>query len=243
MEILNNIITIINDNYLKIRNEIDNINDKYLINLVLSKLDFIPLNYKIIRNDNKIIIKCHNINKYNFVNETNKLYNIIKNDNEGYYIDICNNKKYICKLPNYLIKFNIKIVDILIDLSNKNYKIIICDFEIIKCIYDIDNLYYKIINYLNDKSFYININGIYDENYNLNENIYADNYNQSYYKIFNIEITDDNEKITIEPAISYTYIDNDKKNMEAIMHINNNIDTKPFINNLIKINKIAGGFI
>ena len=59
MDIIINIINVFNEKFYKI--------DNNLINLVLSKLDFKPNHYKIIRENNKILIKCHcyyiNINK------------------------------------------------------------------------------------------------------------------------------------------------------------------------------------
>ena len=78
----------------------DNNNEKRIINLVLSKLDFCPNHYKIIRNDNKIIIKCHHYSK-----EWSKLLfksespNIIKQNKDGFYI-CCDNIKLINYDPN-----------------------------------------------------------------------------------------------------------------------------------------------
>jgi hypothetical protein len=52
------------------------------------------------------------------------------------------------------------VIDILIDLKDKNYKIVNSYFQIINCIIDTDNLYFKIIKYLNVPTFYINVNNI-----------------------------------------------------------------------------------
>jgi hypothetical protein len=50
------------NNFSNLKKDVEDLNDKYLINIVFSKLDFSPKNYKIIRkyNDNIINIKCHN---------------------------------------------------------------------------------------------------------------------------------------------------------------------------------------
>jgi hypothetical protein len=42
-----------------IRYKLNEMNEKNIINMVLSKLDFYPNHYKIIKKNNKIYIKCH----------------------------------------------------------------------------------------------------------------------------------------------------------------------------------------
>ena len=137
-------------------------NERNIINIVLSKLDFYPNHYKIIKKNNKIYIKCHFytldcshylISSYNI--------NYIEYNSTGYYIKVYGNhelKKRI--LNNYAPGKDIGIIaiDILIDLKEKYYKIITTYLQILTCNYYLkENLYSTIINYLDDPSFYINI--------------------------------------------------------------------------------------
>ena len=61
-----------------------------IINLVLSKINYCPKHYKIIRKNNKIFIKCH----YYTENNSNLIFNgtiinkIKKDSNNSYYITI-----------------------------------------------------------------------------------------------------------------------------------------------------------
>ena len=119
-----------------IRYEIRN-NERIIINMVLSKLNFSHKYHKIIRKDNKIYIKCHN---YSTVFSHLLLNNIKKNKDGYYYI----NQQ---KLINYDPTKNIGIIvyDIMIDMKKRKYKIITTYFQIINLIRDDGNNYFKII--------------------------------------------------------------------------------------------------
>ena len=235
-----------------IRNEIT---EMRIINIILSKLEFCPTHYKIIRKDNKIIIKCHyytrewsNLLYKTYGDMMEPLNKIIKND-EGFYT--YNN----ITLINYDSTKNIGIIsyDILIDMRNKNYKIITSYFEIINCIRDDDNLYEKIITYLETPSFYISVNNIYDNNLNFVYDYDEALFEPFYYKFnqqkkhylynpnmkFNITITNDKEFIYINPIL---YKKGNFPNF--IIEMSRSINSKPHINNSsFKINKISGTFI
>jgi hypothetical protein len=220
-----------------IRNEIT---EMRIINIILSKLEFCPTHYKIIRKDNKIIIKCHyytrewsNLLYKTYGDMMEPLNKIIKND-EGFYT--YNN----ITLINYDSTKNIGIIsyDILIDMRNKNYKIITSYFEIINCIRDDDNLYEKIITYLETPSFYISINNIYDNNLNFVYDYDEALFEPFYYKFnqqkkhylynphmkFNITITNDKEFIYINPIL---YKKGNFPNF--IIEMSRSINSKPHI--------------
>jgi len=133
-----------------------------IINIVLSKLEYIPKYYKIIRKKNRIIIKCHHYSNTLYANIEYKDIRLSKKSNDNSY------HSYYKSLDNYDINktFSIVIYDIIIDLTNKNYKIIISYFTIINCINDL--LYNKLIEKLNNKSYYIQINNLYDTDLNFN---------------------------------------------------------------------------
>jgi hypothetical protein len=87
------------NSFLKLEKNVEDLNDRYLINIVFSKLDFAPKNYKIIRkyNDNMINIKCHNYFS-NIENNNNKEILLeYEQDNNSlmpppqYYNEIINN--------------------------------------------------------------------------------------------------------------------------------------------------------
>ena len=241
-----------------IRYEIRKINIKKVINIILSKLDFCPNHYKIIRKDNKIYIKCHYysndyshllFNKYNNYNDDNTS-NIIKENNEGYYINFEKKNK---KLINYNPKKNINIIvyDILIDMKYKNYKIITSYFQIINCHIDDDNLYLKLIQKLEDPSYYIQINNIYDNNLNFIYKYDEILFEPFYYKFnkkklhhlynqnmeFSITIRNNSDLINIYPMLVEI---NSYQNLKLSKYIN----TRPHINNSSYIiNKISGSFI
>ena len=171
-----------------------------IINTILSKLDFSPIYHKIIKKDNKIYIKCHSY-----------FINIFNNDNDN------DNKKelYIC----------ITYADIIIDLYNKNYKIVKSNFNIRKPTNDKFNLFQKILNNLKTHYFIINYDTIFI-------NYYYSNFNNNIYHINNIEILfingdndndNDNETIIIDLLMDKTNI------------ILPDIHIKPMINNKIKI--------
>ena len=237
-----------------IRYKLNKMNEKNIINMVLSKLDFYPNHYKIIKKDNKIYIKCHYhtldcshyiISSYNI--------NYIQYNSNGYYIKVYGNhelKKRI--LNNYASGKDIGIIaiDILIDFNEKYYKIITTYFQIITCNYYLkEDLHSKIINYLDDTSFYINISNIYDNNLNINNNIpnyYFEPFYQNlankekrfrcnYIKPFNIIITDDTETLILKPIITQY-----GEHPNTIMEVSEDIDIEPHINNHISIHKITG---
>ena len=236
-----------------IRYEIRKINIKKVINIILSKLDFCPNHYKIIRKDNKIYIKCHYYsNDYSHLlfNNDDNTSNIIKENNEGYYINFEKKNK---KLINYNPKKNINIIvyDILIDMKYKNYKIITSYFQIINCHIDDDNLYLKLIQKLEDPSYYIQINNIYDNNLNFIYKYDEILFEPFYYKFnkkklhhlynqnmeFSITVRNDSDLINIYPILVEI---NSYQNLKLSKYIN----TRPHINNSSYIiNKISGSFI
>ena len=237
-----------------IRYRLNEMNERIIINMVLSKLDFYPNHYKIIKNDKKIYIKCHFytldcshylISSYNI--------NYIQYNSKGYYIKIYGNHELKTRtLNNYAPgkDIGIIVIDILIDLNEKYYKIITTYFQILTCNYYIkEDLYSTIINYLDDPSFYINISNIYDNNLNINNNIpnyYFEPFYQNlankekkfrcnYIKSFNIIITNDIETLTLKPIISQL-----GEHPNTIMEVSKDIDIEPHINNHISIHKITG---
>lgn len=236
-----------------IRYKFNQIDENNIINMVLTKLDFLPKHYKIIKKNNKIFVKCHYYtNECSHFIISNYIINFIQYNSKGYYIKMYGNHELtIRQLNNYDPGKDIGImtVDILIDLKNKNYKIITSYFQIINCIIDNNNYYKKIINYLDNPSFYINVNNIYDNNLNVNDNFpnylfqpfykHLSNkekrYRCNYIKKFNLTITNDIESIIINPILIQS---GDHPN--TIMELSKDIDTKPHINNHISINNISG---
>ena len=125
----------------------------------------------------------------------------------------------------------VKYADITIDLDNNNYKIIKSFFNIRKPYDDKFNLFEKIINNIDNPSYYFICN------YDLNS------LNESYSDIKN-NIYDLN-------AISITFVNNIDNNdniiidviMPSITSLSTDIDTKPLVSNQIKRIVINGGFI
>lgn len=239
-----------------------------IINIVISKLEFIPKHYKIIRNKNIIVIKCHyyfNDWMFNYLSN-----NIIKhNQNDNTYSICYGNINKKLNNFNYSKIFNLTIIDIIIDLNNKNYKIITSYFPIIYCNYDINILYNK----LNSKLYYIEINNLYDNylnfydnhtentfnknsinyripsripNYYISNNIYKfdrliTNKNKSISIIIKNDNDNDNDNIIINSSF-YTSDGIDK--CHPNYNISDNFETLPHIfNNSIGLNKISGYFI
>ena len=229
-------------------------NERIIINMVLSKLDFYPNHYKLIKKNNKIYIKCHYytldcshyiISGYNI--------NYIQYNSNGYYIKVYGNHELKTRVLNNYASgkdIGIIVIDILIDLKERHYKIITTYFQIITCNYYLkEDLYTKIINYLDDTSFYINISNIYDNNLNINNDIpnyvYQPFYQHlankekkfrcNYIKPFNIIITNDIDTLILKPIITQL-----GEYPNTIMEVSNNIDIEPHINNHIAINKITG---
>jgi hypothetical protein len=235
MDIIINIINIFNEKFYKI--------DRNLINMVLSKLDFKPNHYKIIRENNKILIKCHcyyininkNIDNCDEIKQTILEYKqpmIYSHTGNSclpppqYYNDIVNNIDcYKYRNPNLYLC--ITYADITIDLETNNYKIIKSNFNIRKPTDDKYKLFETIINNIDNQDYYFIFN------YDLN------NINESYSNIDN-NIYDFN-------MINLSFINDDEIKLELIMtsitSLSPEIDTKPLVSNQIKINIINGGFI
>ena len=241
-----------------IRYKLNDNRERNIINLVLSKLDFCPNHYKIFKKDNKIFIKCHYYsNNYSQLLFNSYISNIIrKNSNNDYYITSYSREKAsTIILSNYDKTKELGIIsyDILIDMKNKNYKIISSYFQIIICSKNNETIYSKIINYLENPSYYININNIYDNNYNFIYNYDECLFEPFYYKFnlqkkhylynpnmkFNITITNDIETFYINPICSQKgSFPNYTIEMSETINLNPHIN-----NNSLKINKIAGTFI
>jgi hypothetical protein len=228
MDILVNLINLLTD-------RINDISDKNIINIVLSKLDFIPNHYKVIKNDSKIFIKCHNyyINVFNDDDYNKDEIKIKATENScipppQHYNEIINNiDSYKSRNPNLYIC--IIYADIIIDLETQNYKITKSYFNIRKPTEDKYKLFETIITNIDNPSYYFNLN--YDlksinESYsNIDNNIYHLNHLELSFIGKNGE---ENKIGLIMPTIS---------------SISPEIDTKPLLSNQIKTNIIKGGFI
>jgi len=193
-------------------------NERILINLVLSKLDFCPNHYKIIKKDNKIFIKCH------------LLYN-----------DYIYNDASLERTNHLIFNGGLKIVDIIIDLDEKKYKIIIIGLHIINASNDIFNEFKK---NLNSSSYYF-INNIIDLDFNININEIG---------LCNIEVYDltyiyiYNETSTYNKYICNRYnilLTNDKESIyiNSISNSFPSITQQPLLSNEIRIKEIQSLFI
>jgi hypothetical protein len=223
-----------------IRNEINEVNEKRIINIVLSKLDFSPKYHKIIKKDNKIFIKCHYYSKeFSHLLFNNEILNIIKTNKDGFYIrsNINDNNK--------LVNYN----------PNKNLGIIVFDI-MINLIIDDNNYYSNIINYLENPEYYIQINNIYDDNlefyYKYDECIF-----ETFYYKLNCKKIHHLYNPNMKFNITFTNTNNNKNNFSIYpillqngsfpnfnIEISKDINTKPHINNKsFKINKMTGTFI
>jgi hypothetical protein len=252
MDIIVNLINLMSEKFIMINDKVDDMLYRNIINMVLSKLDFTPKYHKIIKKDNKIIINCHSyfINIFNDINNNDMNEEEIKlktleysqcsvfshTDNSSmpvphYYNDIISNYDLNkCKKIKDLY-LCVKYADITIDLDNNNYKIIKSFFNIRKPYDDKFNLFEKIINNIDNPSYYFVCN------YDLNS------LNESYSDIKN-NIYDLN-------AISITFINNIDNNdniiidviMPSITSLSTDIDTKPLVSNQIKRTVFNGGFI
>ena len=166
----------------------EKINERTIINIVLSRLDFYPKHYKIIKKDNKIYIKYHYLinNKYIYNDETFR------------------------KNSNIILNGGLKLVDIIINFRTKEYKIILSAFHIINTNL---NYYGEITDKINNKLYYFN-NNIIDEEFNIDYNIVKlnnDNYTEpnKYDKYicrnYSITLTDDKEVIYFNSLLDNNY--------------------------------------
>lgn len=123
---------------------INNNNERNLITIILSKLDFCPTHYKIYRKHNKIFIKCHYLfdNKY------------IYNDGS------------LERTNHYIFNGGLKLVDVIIDLKDKKYKIIIIAFHIINTS---NELFREFKEKIIIPSYYF-VNNIIDLDFNIDNN-------------------------------------------------------------------------
>jgi hypothetical protein len=200
----------------------DDLDNKYLINMALSKLDFSPRNFKIVKDNNNIIIKCHNY----FINVFKDNYDDIINKCLTYeqdliidklpppfnYDEIINNidcYKHL-RMPNLFIC--VKYADITIDIITNKCKITQCYFNIRKPTTDKYNYFSDIITNIDNPSYYF-INNNEKDTYFIPENI-----------IF----TNDTKKIIIEPIVP------------SINKLSDDIDIKPLLSNEIKIKTYNG---
>ena len=243
------IINYLNNIFIEVRRFINDIffdiKEKNYINFVLSKLKYSKSNYyKIFKENNKIYIKYHsyyiNIFKNTIDNDYNKEEIKLKSIEykqsliftKNINIPICKNYYQIINNDNNKELFIcIKYYEIIIDLEKNNYSIIKSFFNIRKPSYDKFNLFERIINNIDNPSYYFICN--YDLN-SLNEN-YSDIKN-NIYDMNNIRISFNNNN------------DNSLKiNFDLIMPtsftLSTDIDTKPLISNQIKRIVINGGFI
>ena len=183
--------------------------------MVLSKIDFYPSHYKIIRKDKKIFIKYHCLidNKMIYNDET-----LMINSNNN------NNKN----------SFNggLKIVNILINLRENEYRIIMSAFHILNTNI---NFYKELKEKINNPSYYF-INNIIDENYNIDYNIITLNndsykdpikYDKYICRNYSILLTDDKEMIYFN-SLSNKY---------------NNSNYEPLLSNEIRMKEIKCNFL
>jgi hypothetical protein len=238
MDIFVNLINLLSD-------KINDMSDKNIINIVLSKLDFSPKYYKVIKNDNKIFIKCHScyiniwkdIDTYDEIKKKaleyrqSMIYSHTKNScmpPPQFYYDIIDNIDNYKREPNLYLC--ITYADIIIDLETQNYKITKSNFNIRKPTDDKYKLFETIINNIDNYSYYFKLK--YD----------LKSINQSYSNINNNNIYDFNNI-----DLSFINDNNDEIKLELIMpslnSISPDIDTKPLLSNQIKINILKGGFI
>jgi hypothetical protein len=212
------------NSFLKLEKNVEDLNDRHLINIVFSKLDFAPKNYKIIRkyNDNIINIKCHNY--FSNIENNNDIEILLEYEQDKcfnnnslmpppqYYNEIINNidcYKHMRKLNIFIC---IQYADITIDLNAKRYNIKQSYFNIRKPTTDENNLFSDIVNNNNSNTIKIDESDIY-------------------FIPENIIYTNDIKKIIIKPI------------MPIINTISNDIDIKPLLSNQIRVKDYNGIFI
>lgn len=223
------------NSFLKLEKNVEDLNDRHLINIVFSKLDFAPKNYKIIRkyNDNIINIKCHNY--FSNIENNNDKEILLEYEQDKcfnnnslmpppqYYNEIINNidcYKHMRKLNIFIC---IQYADITIDLNSKRYNIKQSYFNIRKPTTDENNLFSDIVNNIDNPDYYF-IN-------NNNSNTIKMDESDIYFIPENIIYTNDIKKIIIKPIMPITNT------------ISNDIDIKPLLSNQIRVKDYNGIFI
>ena len=234
MEITMNLLNKLFNNFSNLKKDVEDLNDKYLINIVFSKLDFSPKNYKIIRkyNDNIINIKCHNYFS-NIENDNVKDILLTYEQDKVFYKtpigdNTCNPPPcYYNEIINNIAHKNIFIciqyADIIIDLNAKRYNIKQSNFNIRKPTNDQYNLFSDIVNNIDNPDYYF-------INNNNSNNIKTDE-SDIYFIPEDIIYTNDIKKIIIKPI------------MQKVNTILDDIDIKPLLSNQIRVKDYNGIFI
>jgi hypothetical protein len=219
------------NSFLKLEKNVEDLNDRHLINIVFSKLDFAPKNYKIIRkyNDNIINIKCHNY--FSNIENNNDKEILLEYEQDkcslmlppSYYDEIINNINCYKHMRKLNIFICIQYADITIDLNSKRYNIKQSYFNIRKPTTDENNLFSDIVNNIDNPDYYF-IN-------NNNSNTIKTDESDIYFIPENIIYTNDIKKIIIKPIMPITNT------------ISNDIDIKPLLSNQIRVKDYNGIFI
>ncbi len=214
-------------------------NNHYIVNIVLSRLDFMPSNINIETINNKLFIKCHNYSNTIFDNnDVNELLNYKQSPiyirgnigiNAHYYNEIID--KIACYSHILFIKINY--ADIIINLETKTYEIINIKFNIRKPTFDTSNLFRQLINNINNPDYKFKVE------YDIKS--YSKSYSDIKNNIYDLDklkiiFTNNKQDIIIYPTNRHI---NGGENME----LNINVDTKPTVSNQIKRTGITGIFI
>ena len=256
MKITFNLINQLYNSFLKLEKNVEDLNDKYLINMVFSKLDFAPKNYKIIRkyNDNIINIKCHNYfsnisNDNGNDKDDNDNDNNNGNDNDNgndkeillrYEQNKCFNNNSLMPPPSYYDEI-INNIDCYKHMRKLNIFICIQYADITIDLntkrYNIKQSYFNIRKPTTDENnlFSDIVNNIDNPNYyfinNNNSNNIKTDESDIYFIPENIIYTNDIKKIIIKPI------------MPISNTISNDIDIKPLLSNQIRVKDYNGIFI
>jgi hypothetical protein len=245
MEITMNLINSLFNKYLHLQKDVDDLNQKYLINIALSKLDFSAKYHKISKNNNIINIKSHNYfinvfnendnDKDNIINkcllyEQDKIFDKTPTGENYckpppcYYNDIINNIDCYKDLRKPNLFICVKYANITIDLIEKNYKITQSYFNIRKPTNDKYNYFSDIINNIDNPSYYF-INNYKKDNDKNNDK------KDIYFIPNDIIFTNDIKKIIIKPIMQEKCI------------ISIDVDIEPLLSNEIIIKEYEGSFI